>query len=356
MEPAVNNDNKYFSNTIIVERMPEETAITFGHIFKPSSQVLHSSDIKEGEVLLKVHHVSVDPTNRIWFAAKTYTDQIQVGDVMKAFGIGEIVESRNARYNPGELVQGILGWQEYIIVEPKKAKLNHIPIDAPFPSYYLSVLGVNGLTAYFGLKEVGQPKAGETVVVSSAAGATGSLVCRLGKIWGCKVIGIAGGKEKCEFVKKELQIDDVIDYKAVDSLEKELHRVCPEGIDVYYDNAGETILDAVLANIRDGARVVLCGATSTYTNFKGPRGLNMVGRIITKKAKIEGFVLYRFQKQFADAVFELLDYVEEKSLWGIETHFKGLNKAPEVLDKLFRGENIGKLIIDISEGHQAPKL
>eukprot|EP00331_Platyophrya_macrostoma_P006612 CAMPEP_0176420354 /NCGR_PEP_ID=MMETSP0127-20121128/8561_1 /TAXON_ID=938130 /ORGANISM="Platyophrya macrostoma, Strain WH" /LENGTH=341 /DNA_ID=CAMNT_0017800943 /DNA_START=114 /DNA_END=1139 /DNA_ORIENTATION=+ len=341
---------------MIVERLPEETAITYGHIFKPSSTVLQSSDIKEGEVLLRVHHISVDPTNRIWFAAKTYTDQIQAGDIMKAFGIGEIVESRNARYNPGEIVQGILGWQEYIIVEPKKAKLNHIPLDSPFPSYYLSLMGVNGLTAYFGLKEIGKPKKGDTVIVSSAAGATGSIVCRLAKIWGCKVVGIAGGAEKCNFVRNELKIDGCIDYKNVANLEKEIHRLCPEGVDIYYDNAGETILDAVLANIKDNARVILCGATSTYTNFKGERGLKLVSRIITKRAKIEGFVLYRFQKSFADAVFDLLDMVEAKELWGIETHFKGLEKAPEALDKLFRGENIGKFIIDITDGFQAPKL
>jgi len=356
MDTNVENDIKYFSNTIIVERLPEENAATFSHIFKQSSQVLSSSDVKEGEVLFKVHHVSVDPANRIWFAAKTYTDQIKVGDVMKAFGIAEVIESRNAKYSPGDLVQGIFGWTEYIIVEPKKAKVNHIPPDSTPPSYFLSVMGVNGLTAYFGLKEVGKPKPGEVVVVSSAAGATGSIVCTLAKIWGCKVVGIAGGKEKCDFVKKELNVDECIDYRNVENLEKELQRVCPEGVDVYYDNAGETVLDAVLANIREGARIVLCGATSTYSNFKGPRGLNMVSRVITKRAKMEGFVLYRFQKRFNEVLFELLEYVEEKQLFATETHYKGLEKAPEALDKLLKGENIGKLIIDISDGFQTPKL
>lgn len=356
MEASTDNDTKYFSNTIIVDRLPEENATTFSHIFKPSSQVFSASDLKEGEVLWKVHHVSVDPANRIWFAAKTYTDQIKVGDVMKAFGIAEAVESRNPKYQVGDLVQGIFGWTEYMIAEPKKARCNHIPPDSVPPSYFLSIMGVNGLTAYFGLKEVGKPKKGDVVVVSSAAGATGSIVCVLAKIWGCRVIGIAGGKEKCDFVKKELQVDECIDYRNVESLEKELAKVCPEGIDVYYDNAGETVLDAVLANIREGARIVLCGATSTYTNFKGPRGLNMVGRIITKKAKMEGFVLYRFKKRFTDGMFELLEYVTEKQLFAVETHYKGLDKAPQALDKLLKGENIGKLIIDISDGFQTPKL
>ena len=222
--------------------------------------------IAEGEFLVQNHYLSSDPAARGWIAdASTYWPRIEIGDTMRAFAVGEIVESRNPRYSIGEKVMGLFGWQEYAAASDKHVNLKIAPSDLPL-SFYLGVLGLNGFTAYFGLLDIGAPKAGDTVVVSTAAGAVGSCVGQIAKIKGCRTVGIAGGPEKTRQCLEEFGYDAAIDYKGEIDLDEVLRRACPGGVHVYFDNTSGPISDAVLRNLAIGARIVICG-TASYPSW-----------------------------------------------------------------------------------------
>jgi NADPH-dependent curcumin reductase len=297
----------------------------------------------EGELVVKVHYLSLDPAMRGWMnEGKSYIPPVQIGEVMRALGLGQVVASRNARFKEGEWVSGMLGVQQYALTAG--ADLARIdPQVAPLPKY-LSVLGMTGMTAYFGLLEVGRPKAGETVVVSGAAGAVGTVVGQIAKIKGCKVVGIAGGAEKCRLLTEELGFDEAIDYKAED-VKAGLKRTCPEGVDVFFDNVGGDILDSVLTRLRMHARIAICGAISQYNNTTPVKGPSNYMSLLVNRARMEGLVVFDYIDRYGEAAREMGGWMREGKLKSKEHIVEGIERFPEHLMMLFRGENFGKLIL-----------
>ncbi len=298
----------------------------------------------DGEIVVKVRYLSLDPAMRGWMNdAKSYVKPIGIGEVMRAAGIGEVVESKHARYKPGDTVGGLLNIQEYAVV-----KADHVtPIDpshGPLPKM-LSVLGYPGLTAYFGLFDVGKPVAGQTVVVSGAAGAVGSVVGQLAKIHGCRAVGIAGGADKCKLLT-ELGFDVAIDYKAGD-LKSALRAACPQGIDVYFDNVGGDILDLALTQLAMRARIVICGAISQYNNTTPVKGPANYLSLLVNRATMAGMVIMDYTAQFPEAIAAMSGWIAEGKLQSREHIVRGLETFPETLNMLFRGENHGKLILEV---------
>ena len=264
---------------------------------------------------------------------------------MRALGVGEVIASRNPKFAVGDHVQGLLGAQEYAIssgegVTKIDAKAAPLPL-------YLSLFGATGMTAYFGLLEVGQPKAGETVVVSGAAGATGSVVGQIAKIKGCRAVGIAGGAEKCHYIVRELGFDAAIDYKA-DDVKAKLREHCPNGVDVYFDNVGGEILDAVLLQINRGARIVICGAISQYNNTTPVKGPSNYLSLLVNRARMEGFICFDYAARYGQAAQEMAGWMAVGKLKSREDIVEGFENLPEVLLKLFKGENIGKLMLKVA--------
>jgi NADPH-dependent curcumin reductase len=297
----------------------------------------------EGELVVKVHYLSLDPAMRGWMnEGKSYIPPVQIGEVMRALGLGQVVASRNARFKEGEWVSGMLGVQQYALTAG--ADLARIdPQVAPLPKY-LSVLGMTGMTAYFGLLEVGRPKAGEKVVVSGAAGAVGTVVGQIAKIKGCKVVGIAGGAEKCRLLTEELGFDEAIDYKAED-VKAGLKRTCPEGVDVFFDNVGGDILDSVLTRLRMHARIAICGAISQYNNTTPVKGPSNYMSLLVNRARMEGLVVFDYIDRYGEAAREMGGWMREGKLKSKEHIVEGIERFPEHLMMLFRGENFGKLIL-----------
>ncbi len=304
-----------------------------------------TTEIKEGELLVKVTHISLDPAMRGWMNdAKSYIKPVQIGEVMRAGTVGEVVESKNQNFKVGDHVVGALGVQQYGISDGKG--LDKIDTRLATAETYLGTLGMPGMTAYFGILDVGQIKAGETVVVSGAAGAVGIVVGQIAKIKGCKVIGIAGGKEKCDFVVNKLGFDGCIDYKN-DDLKKSLKEHCPDGVDVYFDNVGGDILDVLLTQIRMKARIVICGAISQYNNTTPVKGPSNYMSLLVNRAKMEGMVVFDYAKDFPKAIVEMAGWMKEGKL-GTHSHVvKGIDTFPETLLMLFKGENTGKLLIEV---------
>ena len=245
----------------------------------------------ENEVLLRNLVLSCDPTQRGWIARDTYLPAVRIGEVVRSIGAGRVVASNNPDYAVGEIVSGLTGWQDYVAVNPK-GQLQKLPPGAPL-ELAMSVLGLTGLTAYFGLLEVGRPVAGETVVVSGAAGATGSVVGQIAKIKGCRVIGIARGAEKCRWLTDEAGLDAAIDYKSED-VQRRLKELCPKGIDVFFDNVGGDILDAALARLAMRGRVVLCGGIANYNATEPPPGPRNYLQLIVQRGRMEGFLVSDF--------------------------------------------------------------
>lgn len=299
----------------------------------------------EGQVLVRNLYLSLDPAMRGWMnEGKSYIPPVALGQVMRALGVGEVVASNHPGYQPGDYVSGALGVQDYFTGEPQG--LHKIdPNLAPLPRY-LSALGMTGMTAYFALLEVGQPKAGDTVVISGAAGAVGSIVGQIAKIKGCRVVGIAGGAEKCQYLKDELGFDGVIDYKAEDVLAG-LKRECPKGVDVYFDNVGGDILDAVLTRINFKARIVICGAISQYNNKEAVKGPANYLSLLVNRARMEGFVVMDYTKDYGKAALEIAGWLASGQLKSKEDVVEGLETFPETLLKLFSGENFGKLVLKV---------
>jgi len=300
----------------------------------------------EGQALVKVQHLSIDPTIRTWMDdAPGYLPPIGIGDVIRSGGIGEVVVSRTDALPVGATVFGMLGWQEFALADGSDGSMTVVPpgID---PAVVLGVLGVTGMTAYFGLLDIGQPKPGDTVVVSGAAGATGSVVGQLARIKGAgTVVGIAGSDEKCAWLVDELGFDHAINYRT-DDVAAGIRATCPGGIDIYFDNVGGEILDACLANLALRARVVLCGAISQY-NEDHPVGPRNYLQLIIKRARMEGFLILDYLDRFPAAQLEMAGWVMEGQIHYREHVVEGLERAGEALNLLFSGGNTGKVVVTV---------
>ena len=300
----------------------------------------------DGQVLVRTLYLSCDPTQRGWMARDTYLPAVAIGEVMRSFGVGRVLESRHPAYAEGQLVQGQLGWQDYALLDGGSARLNVVPEGVPIP-IAMSVLGITGLTAYFGLLEIGRPEAGETVVVSAAAGATGSVVGQIARLKGCRVVGIAGGEEKCRWLFDEARFDAAIDYRSEDVAAR-LAELCPRGIDVYFDNVGGEILDAALARLALKGRVVLCGAIADYNRSElGPGPRNYLN-LLLQRGRMEGFIILDFLGRAGEAVADLAHWVEAGEIKVQVDIQEGLENAPRTLRRLFTGANRGKQLLKIA--------
>ena len=302
-----------------------------------------------GEVLVKIMYLSLDPAMRGWMnEGRSYIAPVGIGEVMRAGGAGRVVASSNPAFAVGDHVTGALGAQEYALVGAEAAKsLTKVdPNLVPLP-VYIGALGVTGLTAYFGLLEVGHAKAGDTVVISGAAGATGMVVGQIAKIKGCRAVGIAGGPEKCGYIVKELGFDAAVDYKN-EKVPEGLRKHCPSGVNVFFDNVGGQILDDALAQLTRGARVVICGAISQYNSTTGIKGPSNYLSLLVNGARMEGFVVFNYASRYAEAAREMAGWMMAGKLKSKEDIVEGFETFPDTLLKLFRGENLGKLMIKVA--------
>jgi NADPH-dependent curcumin reductase CurA len=300
---------------------------------------------KDGEVLLRVRYISLDAANRAWMQGATYRDAVVAGSVMAGASISEVVESKAPGFSPGDLVFADTGWQDYAALPAKR--LMKVPKIEPM-THLLSVYGISGLTAYFGLLHIGQPAAGETVVVSAAAGAIGSLVGQIAKIKGCRVVGIAGGRQKCDWLVKDLGFDEAVDYKA-GPVFKTLKAAAPQGIDVYFDNVGGEIFEACLAQMKNHGRIACCGAVSAYDGAApttGPRGVP--GLIVVKRLTLKGFIVTDFFAERAAALADLQAWMKAGKLKVEEDIIDGLENTPAALIGLLAGENRGKRMVKVA--------
>jgi hypothetical protein len=313
-------------------------------IFKDSNL----NGVNDGEVLIKNIYLSLDPANRGWMSGKaSYVDAMQIGDIMRGGTIGIVEESKNEKFKTGDAVQYQGGWQEYCINDGKGLRVIPLNTGLELPSF-LSVMGMPGMTAYFGLLDVLKPKENETIVVSGAAGAVGSLVSQIAKIKGCRVIGIAGTEEKCSWLKNDLKVDGVINYKT-DNLNSTLKELCPDGIDMYFDNVGGEITEAVINRFNIGGRMSICGQISGYnseTLQPGPR--NWIN-ILVKRLKVQGFIVFDYQARAKEAFVDMSKWMAEGKLQHKNHIVDGLENAVSSLKMLFSGENKGKMIVKISE-------
>jgi NADPH-dependent curcumin reductase len=299
----------------------------------------------EGEFLVRNAYLSLDPAMRGWMnEGKSYIPPVALGEVMRAGAVGEIVKSKHPKFAVGQHVVGMFGVQDYAVsngkgVTPADPKLAPLPV-------YLGTLGMPGMTAYFGLLEVGKPQAGETVVVSGAAGAVGQVVGQIAKIKGCRVVGIAGGADKCRYVVDELGFDACIDYKQED-VKKALKQHCPQGVNVYFDNVGGDILDAVLTQLAMRARIVICGAISQYNNTTAVKGPSNYMSLLVNRASMTGMVVFDWADRYGEAAREMAGWLASGKLKTREDIAEGLETFPETLLKLFKGENTGKLVLKL---------
>jgi NADPH-dependent curcumin reductase CurA len=298
-----------------------------------------------GEALVKVLYLSLDPAMRGWMnAGRSYIAPVGLGEVMRAGGVASVVASNDPSLAVGDTVVGGTGVQDYAVVKAKEVtKVD--PRLAPLPRY-LGALGMPGLTAYFGLLDIGQPKEGETVVVSAASGAVGAVAGQIAKIKGCRAIGIAGGPDKCRYIVEELGFDGAVDYKNED-VRAGLARHCPKGIDIYFDNVGGDILDTALSLLARRARVIVCGAVSQYNNHESIHGPRNYLSLLVNHALMEGFVVFEYAARYPEGMQALAGWMASGKLKAREDVIEGLETFPETLQKLFRGENFGKLVIKV---------
>ena len=300
----------------------------------------------EGEVLVESRYLAVEPAMKGWMEARVdYVAPLHIGDVMRGHGVGCVLESRHPDFAVGEMVSGALGWRRYLATDGKAIPLNKVPAGVE-PAAALNVLGLTGLTAYFGMLDIGKPKAGDTVLVSGAAGATGSVAGQLARIAGARVIGIAGGKDKCDWLVSELGFDGAIDYKSED-VEQRIAELCPDGLNVYYDNVGGEILDFALAKLAQGARVVLCGGISRYNQTGAIPGPVNYFNLIYRRARMEGFIVSDYASRFGEAVEVLAKHLGSGELRHRETILQGFTQLPQALMNLFTGGNIGKQLVEV---------
>ncbi len=308
-------------------------------------------DLADGDVLVKTRYLSLDPAMRGWMnEGKSYIAPVGIGEVMRAGGVGQVVASKNPAFAVGDHVSAGLGVQAYCLIAAKAIKssgLFKIDLQLGSATQWLNVLGMPGMTGYFGLMDVGQPRAGETVVVSGAAGAVGQTVGQLARIKGCRVVGIAGGAAKCGWVVEELGFDACIDYKA-GPVRDGLKQHCPNGVDIYFDNVGGEILDTVLTRLNRKARIVICGAISQYNNTTPVKGPANYLSLLVNRARMEGMVVFDYAERFPLAIAELAGYLKAGTMKSKEDVVIGLDTFPETLLKLFNGENFGKLMLQVA--------
>ncbi|RMG78531.1 MAG: NADP-dependent oxidoreductase [Bacteroidetes bacterium] len=316
----------------------------------PSTWSIEKSPIPEpadGQFLVKIEYISLDPAMRGWLNdARSYIRPVQIGEVMRAGAVGQVIASKNPDFKVGDYVHGQGGVQQYAVTDG--AGWHKVdPTLAPLP-VYLGTLGLAGFTAYFGLLEHGQPKPGETVLVSGAAGAVGSIVGQIAKLKGCRAVGIAGGPEKCRYIVEELGFDGAIDYKNED-VRVGIKTHCPQGVDVYFDNVGGDILDIALTRINMHARIVICGAISQYNNTTPPKGPSNYLSLLVNRARMEGFVVFDHAKDYGKAAREMGQWLKEGKLKTREHIFEGIENFHETFLRLFTGEKLGKLALKVSE-------
>ncbi|MEO6684255.1 MAG: NADP-dependent oxidoreductase [Ginsengibacter sp.] len=300
-----------------------------------------------GEVLLKTLYVSVDPYLRGRMNdAKSYVPPFQLNQPIQSGIIAEVIESKNEAFPKGVFVSGRLDWKEFQTSNGSNLMIVDATV-APL-SAYLGILGMTGLTAYLGLMEIGKPKAGETIFVSGAAGAVGSVVGQIGKILGCKVAGIAGTNDKVSLLKNEFGFDEAINYKSSSDLKKDIAASCPDGIDVYFDNVGGSISDAVMTQMNRLGRIVVCGAISLYNSTEIPTGPRVQPMLITKSILMQGFIISNYADKFPQAMIQLSGWLKEGKLTNKETIIEGFDKIPEAFMGLFVGKNEGKMVVKVS--------
>jgi NADPH-dependent curcumin reductase CurA len=305
----------------------------------------------DGEFLVRNQWLSCDPAQRAWMEIDTYIPKLPLGEVMAGAAAGEVIESNNPDFAQGDIVTGVFGWQDYAASGPRGFADGLFPplkippgVDIPLA---MSLFGITGLTAYFGLLDVGQAKEGDTVLVSGAAGAVGSIVCQIAKVKGCRVVAIAGGERKCGWLRDELGVDATIDYKSED-VAACLRERCADGVDVFFDNVGEEILDAALARLARGARVVICGAVSGYNRYADRPGIRNYHMLIMQRATMRGFLVFDFMDRAMDAITDLGTWAAEGKIKNQVDIVEGLENAPDALRRLFTGENLGKQLIKIA--------
>jgi NADPH-dependent curcumin reductase CurA len=306
-------------------------------------------EIGDGEALVRNLWISLDPTNRAWIGeTPTYLPPVGIGEVMRAVGLGQVVASKNDSYREGQLAQGLVGWQEWTVASDSAPLLPVPEVPGVSPSLYLGLLGTTGLTAWVGLTDIGRPQAGETVVISAAAGAVGSAAVQIAKIKGARVVGIAGGPEKCELLTGQLGADAAVDHRAADWRDQ-LVAATPDGIDVDFENVGGDIMDAVFARLNFRARVILCGLISGYNDSQPPPGPRSFGNLLVQRVKLEGFIVLDHLDRINEAVTELAGWMQEGKLTPLETIVDGFEQLPTAINMLFDGANTGKLVVRVGE-------
>ncbi len=338
MEPVVNHQLRLAARPVGLPK-PSDWEFTEERVDGPGA----------GEVVVRVDYVSLDPAMRGWMNdARSYIPPVGIGEVMRAGGVGEVVASEDPSLSVGDQVTGITGAQEYAVLGAETMTRIDTGL-APAP-VWLNSLGMPGMTAYFGLLEIGRPQAGQTVLVSGAAGAVGGAVGQIAKLRGCRAVGIAGGAEKCRHVVEELGFDAAIDYKSED-LSRSVRQHCPDGVDVYFDNVGGETLDVALAQLARGARVVICGAISQYNATEGMRGPANYMSLLVNRASMTGFLVFDFVDRYREGVQEMGEWLAAGQLTSVEDIATGgIEQFPETLLRLFRGENLGKQVLEVHPG------
>jgi NADPH-dependent curcumin reductase CurA len=305
-------------------------------------------ELADGEALVRVDWISLDPTNRMWINdTPTYLPPVGIGEVMRAGGLGEVVASKSARFPVGQTVQGLLGWQEYAVLSDSALVMPVDVAEGISPSAYLGALGTTGLTAWVGIRDIGKPKQGETVVVSAAAGAVGSIAGQLAKVEGARVVGIAGGPEKCSLLTDQLGFDAAVDHRA-DDWTAQLAAATPNGIDVDFENVGGDIMDAVFARLNIGARVALCGMISGYNAEDPPPGPRAFGNLLIQRATLQGFIVLDHLGRAPEATTDIAGLIGAGKLTPLETVVEGFEQLPTAINMLFDGKNVGKLVVKLS--------
>jgi NADPH-dependent curcumin reductase CurA len=305
--------------------------------------------LRDGQILVRNEFLSVEPAMRGWVSAvANYSDPVGIGEVMRAFAAGEVIASKHPQFADGDKVMGMFGWQDYAMVDAAAVMRKVAESDLPL-SLSLGILGLNGITAYFGLLDVGRPRPGDTVVVSTAAGAVGSAVGQIAKIAGCRTIGIAGGAQKARLCRENFGYDAAVDYKAKD-FEAALAAACAGGVNVYFDNTAGAISDAVLAKLALGAHVVICGTASVASWDPPPTGPRVERHLLVKRASMAGFIIFDYAPRYEEAIARLADWVRQGKLRYREDIQDGIEACPGAIARLYRGDNLGKCLIRLRHG------
>ncbi len=329
------------TNQIVLASRPKGTPVSDNF----RMEEVDLPELKDGDILLKGMYYSVDPYMRGRMNdAKSYAPPFEIDKPIQGGVVAKVAESKSGNYKPGDVVVGMFPWREDFIATEKdvlKVDTNLAPA-----SYYLGILGMTGLTAYFGLMHIGQPKAGETVVVSGAAGAVGLVVEQIAKIHGCRVVGIAGSDEKIKLLTTEFGFDEAVNYNTTSDMNKAIAAACPKGVDVYFDNVGGEISDAVIRNLNFHARIPLCGQIALYNSTETPVGPRLQPMLLTRSVLMQGFIVSNYQAQFPEGISKLVQWVNEGKLKFIETIEHGFENIPKALLGLFKGENTGKMIVE----------